>query len=73
MKTPTKQPAKGGAPLPPGARMVPGSVAYEKAKGSAIKKPVTIDNSFVSDPRGGPELKAPHGVEVRDNRTKVSR
>lgn len=51
----------------------PGTRAHEAAKGAPPNKPVTIDNSFVSDPRGGPYLAARHGIEVKDNRTKSSR
>jgi hypothetical protein len=65
----TSKTSKGGQPLPPGAHMVPGSVAYEKAKQAPLREPKTIDRSFVSDPRGGPTLVARHGIRVRDNRT----
>jgi hypothetical protein len=72
MKTPTKQPApKGGQPFPPGARSagVPGTRAAENAKQAPIREPRTLDHSFVASPSGGPEVKVPHGVRVRDNRT----
>lgn len=51
----------------------PGTRAHEAAKGAPIKKPAVIDEKFVSDPRGGPELKASHGIAVKDNRTKSKR
>jgi hypothetical protein len=48
----------------------PGHKAYDLARGvKPANKPAVIDHSFVADPRGGPELKAPHGVAVKDNRT----
>ena len=53
MKTPT---SKGGQPLPPGARNVPGSTAYRAMQGAPRPKPVQIDESFVADPRGGKPL-----------------
>lgn len=61
--------------LPPGARgaQIPGTIAAEKAKGAPIRKPVQIDHSFVADPKGGPYLAAPHGIEVRDNRSHPKR
>jgi hypothetical protein len=70
VKAPT---SKGGTPLPPGARMVPGSVAYEKAKGAPLNKPAVIDRKFVASPKGGPELVARHGVAVKGNRSKTTR
>jgi hypothetical protein len=70
MKTPTKQPvAKGGTPLPAGAHDVPGSRKTEANKGAPIKSPVVIDHKKATDPRGGPEMQARHGVRVKDNRT----
>jgi hypothetical protein len=61
--------------LPPGAHSaaIPGSKASEAMKGLRPSKPVQIDHSFVADPKGGPYLAAPHGIEVRDNRTHVKR
>jgi hypothetical protein len=57
MKTPTKPPvAKGGVPLPPGARNVPGSEAYRRMQGAPHPGEITIGKSFVSDPRGGAPL-----------------
>jgi hypothetical protein len=56
-------------PTPPRGDNIPGSNAEARLKGARISKPVVIDHSFVADPRGGPELRAPHGIEVRDNRT----
>jgi hypothetical protein len=63
------QPVKHASPsdAPPGTRV------HEAAKRAPIKPPVQIDKSFVSDPRGGPYLAAPHGIEVKDNRTKSTR
>jgi hypothetical protein len=55
-KTPPKPAAKGGVPLPPGARNVPGSKAYRALQGAPHPGAVQIDKSFVADPRGGPEL-----------------
>jgi hypothetical protein len=72
MKTPTKQPAlKGGQQLPAGAHSaaIPGSRAAENAKQAPIREPKTLDHSFVASPSGGAEVKTPHGVRVRDNRT----
>ena len=63
-------------PLPPGARSagVPGTKASRAMQGAPRPKPVTIDNSFVADPRGGAPLVVGKGhVEVKDNRTKTSR
>jgi hypothetical protein len=51
----------------------PGTKIHEAAKGAAIRKPTVIDEKFVADSRGGQELVARHGIEVRDNRTKVTR
>jgi hypothetical protein len=51
----------------------PGTAAHDRARGVPVNKPAVIDNSFTADPRGGPELKAPHGVAVADNRSKSSR
>jgi hypothetical protein len=57
MKKPTKPPvAKGGQPLPPGARSVPGSESYRKMQGAPHPGEIFIGKSFVADPRGGPEL-----------------
>jgi hypothetical protein len=70
MKPPAKPAAKGGVPLPEGARHVPGSEAYRKVQGAPKPPAKVIDRSFVADPRGGPELKVGKGhVEVKDNRT----
>jgi hypothetical protein len=69
---PVKPVAKGGQPLPPGARGpgVPGTRAAENAKGAAIKEPVTFDpKQFHKSDAGGPEVKIPHGVRAKDNRT----
>jgi hypothetical protein len=62
---------KGRPAAPPGARAaaVPGTRAAENAKGAPIKSPVVIDHSFVAKPGGGPEVKTPHGVRVKDGRT----
>ena len=73
MKSPTKQPAKGGTPLPPGAYRVPGARATEAAKGAPKKAAKVIDHRFLADARGGPELQIPNGVAVADNRSKSSR
>jgi hypothetical protein len=71
MKTPT---SKGGTPLPPGAHNVPGSARYRAMQGAPRPKPVQIDEKFVADSRGGPELVVgKRHIEVRDNRTKTSR
>jgi hypothetical protein len=65
---------KGGQPLPPGAHNVPGSARYRAVQGAPRPKPVQIDEKFVSDPRGGPELVVgKRHIEVKDNRTKVNR
>jgi hypothetical protein len=77
-KTPTspKQPASNGGKLPPGANGpgVHGTKAADAVKGAPRPKPVTIDRSFVADPRGGPELVVGKGhVQVKDNRSKVTR
>jgi hypothetical protein len=70
MKIPPKPTAKGGTKVPEGARHTPGSVAYRQVQQAPRPKPVTIDKSFVADPRGGPELKVGKShVEVRDNRS----
>jgi hypothetical protein len=73
MKTPAKPSkpvAKGGTPLPEGARHVPGARATEAEKGAPLKEPRTLDpGRFLGDARGGPELKVPHGVRILDNRT----
>jgi hypothetical protein len=64
--------SKGGQPLPPGAHSaaVPGTRAAESAKGAPIREPKTIDpKQFHSSDAGGAELKVPHGVRVKDNRT----
>jgi hypothetical protein len=75
MKTPPKQPApKGGVPLPPGARNVPGSAAYRAVQGAPHPGAVQIDKNFVADPRGGPELVVGRKhLEVKDNRTRDPR
>jgi hypothetical protein len=66
--------SKGGQPLPPGAHNVPGSARYRAVQGAPRPKPVQIDEKFVSDPRGGPELVVgKRHIEVKDNRTKVNR
>ena len=60
--------------LPPGAHKVPGSRAYQKVQGAVRPKPVQIDKSFVSDPRGGPPLVAgKRHIEAKDIRTKTNR
>jgi hypothetical protein len=72
MKTPSKTPPnlKDYAPkLPPGAHVVPNSRTVKALKGERERPVKFIDKSFVSDPRGGPELVAPGGVHVKDNRT----
>ena len=64
--------AKSGPKLPLGAygAAIPGSRANDALKLAPRPKPVVIDKSFVSDPRGGAELKVGKAhVEVRDNRT----
>jgi hypothetical protein len=44
----------------------PGHDAWDKARGVQPKNaPKVIDRSFVSDLRGGPEIRAPHGVAVK--------
>jgi hypothetical protein len=54
--------------------VIPGSKAADRVKGAARPQPVTIDHSFVSDPRGGkPLVVGKRGLEVKDNRTKISR
>jgi hypothetical protein len=74
MKAPTKQQAKGGVPLPPGAHNVPGSKAYRALQGAPHPGAVQIDKSFVADPRGGAELViGKKHLEVRDNRTRAPR
>jgi hypothetical protein len=73
-KTPPKPAAKGGGPLPPGARNVPGSKAYRALQKARHPGVVQIDKSFVADPRGGPELVVgKKHLEVRDNRTRNPR
>jgi hypothetical protein len=60
--------------LPPGAHNVPGSKNYRAMQGAPRPKPVQIDEKFVADPRGGPELVVGRRhVEVRDNRTRAPR
>jgi hypothetical protein len=61
---------KGGTPLPPGSRNVPGSRAYKALQGQKHAAPVVLDRSFVADPRGGAEkvIGKAH-VETKDNRT----
>jgi hypothetical protein len=57
MKTPTKRPvAKGGQPLPPGSRNVPGSENWRRMQLAPHPGEIFIGKSFVADPRGGPEL-----------------
>jgi hypothetical protein len=57
MKTPSAKPiAKGGQPLPPGSRNVPGSKAYRKMQGAPHPGFVEIGNDFVSSRKGGPPL-----------------
>ena len=56
MKSPPKPTAKGGEPLPPGARNVPGSKAYRALQGAPHPGEVTIGPSFLDAGRGGPEL-----------------
>jgi hypothetical protein len=76
MKTPKQAVAKGGQPLPKGAygAGVPGTKAQLKVSGAPRPTPVTIDKSFVADPRGGaPLVVGKRHVEVRDNRTKNTR
>jgi hypothetical protein len=46
-----------------------GTTGSDRDRGLPVNKPAVIDHSFVADPRGGPELRAPHGVAVKDNRT----
>jgi hypothetical protein len=74
-KTPPKSPApKGGTSLPMGAHHVPGSKAYRALQGAPHPGTVTIDKSFVADPRGGPELKVgKRHLEVKDNRSRNPR
>ena len=61
-------------PLPPGARNVPGSKNYRAMQGAVRPKPVQIDEKFVADSRGGPELVAgKRHIEVKDNRTRTER
>lgn len=57
-KTPPKQSvAKGGAPLPEGAKNVPGSARYKASQGQKSPGEVVIGKSFLANPnRGGPEL-----------------
>jgi hypothetical protein len=60
--------------LPPGAHNVPGSRAYRALQKAPHPGTVTIDKSFVADPRGGPELVVgKKHLEVADNRTKSPR
>jgi hypothetical protein len=57
MKTPpAKSVAKGGQPLPPGSRNVPGSKAYRALQGAPHPGHVEIGRDFVADPRGGRPL-----------------
>jgi hypothetical protein len=56
MKTPPKSTAKGGVPLPPGARNVPGSRAYRALQGAPNPGEIVIGKSFLANARGGPEL-----------------
>jgi hypothetical protein len=74
MMTPAKPPkaAAKSVALPPGAHgaAIPGSRANDALKGAPRPGKVVIDKSFVSDPRGGQELKiGKKHLEVRDNRT----
>jgi hypothetical protein len=58
MKQSTKQSvAKGGAPLPEGARHTPGSAAWRAVQKAPHPGEVQIGKSFVASPLGGPELK----------------
>ena len=75
MKTPAKT-SKSGTPLPAGARSagIPGTKANAALKGAPVPKPVTIDHSFVADPRGGaPLVVGKAHVQVKDNRSNSSR
>jgi hypothetical protein len=70
MKIPPKAAAKGGVPLPEGAKHVPGSQAYRAVQGAPRVPHKVIDRNFVADPRGGPELVAGKAhIAVRDNRS----
>jgi hypothetical protein len=75
MKTPPKHPApKGGVPLSDGAKKVPGSAYEARLKNAPRPAPVTIDRSFIADPRGSAPLVVGHRrVAVADNRSKVNR
>jgi hypothetical protein len=75
MKTKKPSNVKDYAPkLPPGARVIPNSAAARRMKGAPHPGTVTIDKSFVSDPRGGPDLVVgKKHLEVRDNRTRSPR
>jgi hypothetical protein len=71
MKQSTKQSvAKGGAPLPEGARHTPGSAAWRAVQKAPHPGTVTIDKNFVASPNGGGELKVgKKHLEVKDNRS----
>jgi hypothetical protein len=51
----------------------PGHDAYSRARGVPVNRPKLISRDFVSDPRGSAEIRAPHGIAVKDNRTKPKR
>jgi hypothetical protein len=76
-KTPPKPAAKGGVPLPPGARgaAIPGSRANDALKGAPRPAPKIVDaRQFTKDPRGGKPLVVGHAhFEVKDNRTHSTR
>jgi hypothetical protein len=59
MKTSNMKPTKpvGDAPLPEGARHTPGSKAWRSVQKAPHAGEIQIGKGFVSDPRGGPELK----------------
>lgn len=55
-KAPPKPAAKGGVPLPPGAKNVPGSEAVRRLQGAPHPGEIFIGERFVSSLKGGPEL-----------------
>jgi hypothetical protein len=56
MKTPPAKPvARGGQPLPPGSRNVPGSKNYRALQGAEHPGHVEIGKDFVASLKGGAE------------------
>jgi hypothetical protein len=52
----------------------PGTRAHEAAKGAPKKPPTALPSGFIDgNPKGGQYLAAPHGIVVKDNRSKSTR